>query len=262
MAEHVERPDENARQAPVTRLDADQIADATPAAWAKPARRHVPVAARLRNVARRARIAAYLAADAAPDLLLRIRARGPWRRPPAAARNNPYEPLPHVVIRSILRRLSLSEEDIVCDLGCGKGRMLCCLARHPVKLCLGVEIDEDLAAMARANLARQRRLRSPVEIRVGDAVETDLSGVTVLFLYNPFGAEVLREVLTNLRACAASRPARLLIIYAAPAHLSVFGEFPEFRIFDRLTSPYFDGHIETVFLSEAPADTARCQTEL
>jgi hypothetical protein len=152
------------------------------------------------------------------------------------------------VIWSILRRLNLSEADVVCDLGCGEGRMLCWLARQRVRLCLGVELDEGLAAIARTNLAKQRRLRSPVEIRVEAAAETDLTGVTVLFMYNPFGAQVLRSVLNKLRARAASGPGRLLIVYSAPAHLSVFDQFPEFRLVGRLDSPGYDGHIETVFL--------------
>jgi protein-L-isoaspartate O-methyltransferase len=282
MAAPVERSDEYARRAMAARAAADQTSDpsiagmaaewarladeaplrpasgadsevAAPAWRARQAARSARMLERLENLRRRVRIAAFLAAEASMDFALQIQARGLWQRPSLAVRNTPSEPLPHVAIGSILGRLSLNEEDVVCDLGCGTGRMLCWLARQRVKLCLGVERDEGLAAIARANLAGFRRLRSPVEIRVEDAAETDLSGVTVLFLRNRFGAEALRAVLTNLRASAASRPGRLVIIYSAPANLTVFDEFPEFRVVDRLVSPSYDGTIETVFLRSAPA---------
>lgn len=149
------------------------------------------------------------------------------------ARNAPYEPAPYVALKMISRRLGFGPGDVICDAGCGKGRALCWFATLPVARCIGVDIDPALIDIARRNGSTLLGRQAPIEARAEDALTTDMSGVTVLFLFNPFGAEVMRGLLDNFRASLLQAPRDATIIYLNPVQLAVFEDYPEFRIVER-----------------------------
>jgi precorrin-6B methylase 2 len=128
-------------------------------------------------------------------------------------------------IRRLIRTLGPEPHDVVLDLGCGKGRVLCEFARHRVEKVIGVELNETHCATARRNAARLRGRRSPVEIRCEDAASTDVSDCTIVFMFNPFGADTMREVLLNLQASLKNNPRRLSVVYYTPRFQEVFRAF-------------------------------------
>lgn len=94
--------------------------------------------------------------------------------------------------------LKPSREDIVFDIGCGVGRILCVFARRPVRKCVGIEISTIYAERARQNAKRLKGRKAPIEIFVADAAEADYSEGTIYCLFNPFGAKTLQLVLCDL----------------------------------------------------------------
>jgi SAM-dependent methyltransferase len=83
------------------------------------------------------------------------------------------------------------------DLGCGKGRTLLIAARLGFRHVIGVEIAPELADIAGANLAKLDVLNALVIH--GDAAEYAFpSGGLVVYLYNPFGAPVMSQVVREL----------------------------------------------------------------
>src|SRR5882762_10722536 len=50
----------------------------------------------------------------------------------------------------ILKSVKLTRDDIFVDIGCGKGRMLCCSALSDVKESIGIEQSPELCAIARS----------------------------------------------------------------------------------------------------------------
>jgi SAM-dependent methyltransferase len=97
------------------------------------------------------------------------------------------------------------------DLGCGKGRTLLVAAALGFRQVTGVEFARELVQIAARNIERA----GAVQARVlhADAAEFEFPpGDTVLYLYNPFSAEVLRQVLDRLRA----RAARRYVVYKTP----------------------------------------------
>jgi len=186
--------------------------------------------------------------EEAGDRNLGIETMGPRRTLSATRdlRNKPYEPLPYAGLRRIGETLAPGPEDVIYDLGCGKGRVVCWFARRPVAKVVGVEYDPALADAARANLAALRGAQALVEIRTGDAVTEDYSRATVVMLYNPFGATLMREVLENLSRSLDDKPRRLRIVYASPAHEEVFKAFPRFRETERFSIPYDLGKMAVV----------------
>lgn len=120
----------------------------------------------------------------------------------------------------------VSEGDVLVDIGCGAGRVLGLWSHHwPDNKVIGIELDPLVAAEAR----RRFRGKPLVQVIEGDAVDNLPSDGTFFYLYNPFGAEVLRRLREALAQEAGSR--RLVrVVYHIPMHLSVFEEDPRWSI--------------------------------
>ena len=118
------------------------------------------------------------------------------------------------------------------DLGCGKARALLLASRHPFREILGVELDPTLAAIARHNL---RSFTAPwqqshnLTVLHADATSVDLPLTpTVLFLYNPFLAPVLRRVLRRLERSLRDHPRELWLLYINPEAAHALRHHPRF----------------------------------
>ena len=103
------------------------------------------------------------------------------------------------------------------DMGAGMGRALLLAAELPFRRVIGVELHPALVRVARRNLAAWRkagRIIPPARIEIGDAVEfTFPPGPCVAFLFNPFGAVVMRRWLSAVTKAFAGRPGELDILY-------------------------------------------------
>ena len=90
----------------------------------------------------------------------------------------------------------------------------CLLARElPFRRVVGVELNPTLARIARQNLAVWRasgRARAPMRMICGDAVEFRLpAGPCLAFMFNPFGAPVMRRLLAAWRKSLAGHAEQL-----------------------------------------------------
>jgi SAM-dependent methyltransferase len=146
--------------------------------------------------------------------------RCPWLRD----EHGPYtcDPIDYPLARRLVRSVNLRPTDVVYDLGCGLGRIICLAAQYEVRQCIGVELSEVFAEGACENARRLRGRRSPISIIQADAASLDYSDGTVFFLCNPFGVNVLQVVLDNLHDSLTRRPRELRIGYANPIHDDVF----------------------------------------
>ncbi len=112
-------------------------------------------------------------------------------------------------------------DDILCDVGCGKGRVLNYWLQSGLRNRLyGIELDPEIAASTR----RRLRKHGNVELITGDAVTSLPGDATLFYLYNPFSKEVLelfRDALVR-----RARPARVL--YYNPLFTEVFQSSDQF----------------------------------
>ena len=103
------------------------------------------------------------------------------------------------------------------DAGAGMGRAVLLAAEMPFRRVVGVELHPSLVGIARRNLTVWRkagRAHAPARIVQGDAAEFRFPpGPCVLFLFNPFGAVVMRRLLRALAVSFAERPGELDILY-------------------------------------------------
>jgi SAM-dependent methyltransferase len=131
------------------------------------------------------------------------------------------------VFRALVRRWQRSlpgwalEEVSFIDVGAGMGRAMLLAAELPFRQVVGVELNPTLVRIAQKNLAVWRasgRARAPMRMVCRDAVEFRLpEGLCLAFLFNPFGAPVMRRLLTawkkSLPKAMAGRAAQLDILY-------------------------------------------------
>jgi SAM-dependent methyltransferase len=131
------------------------------------------------------------------------------------------------VFRTLIRRWQRSrpgcalKEVSFIDMGAGMGRAVLLAAELPFRQVVGVELNPTLMRIARRNLTVWRaseRARAPMKIICGDAVEFRLpAGPCLAFLFNPFGAPVMRRLLAAWKKTLPKTPigkvAQLDILY-------------------------------------------------
>src|SRR3954447_17710520 len=54
-----------------------------------------------------------------------------------------YEPLDYPLLVRCLGALDLNKDDVVFEIGCGMGRVVCLLARRHIRKCVGIELSEE-----------------------------------------------------------------------------------------------------------------------
>jgi cyclopropane fatty-acyl-phospholipid synthase-like methyltransferase len=127
-----------------------------------------------------------------------------------------YEAMEYPCIHTFLRALRVGPADVVYDIGCGKGRVLCVAAKAGVKKCVGIELCHDLAEQARRNAQTMHGPKAPIEIQTADAALADYSEGTVYCLFNSFGAPTMKRMLERIRQSLETDPRHIRIGYACP----------------------------------------------
>lgn len=119
------------------------------------------------------------------------------QRRPDAPQLAPYVPTPQDVVDRMLTLAGVTSRDVVVDLGCGDGRIPITAARVYGARGIGVDIDPQRIAEAKAN-AKAAAVAHLVEFRLQDAMTTDVSGATVITLYLLSSSNLkLRPILTR-----------------------------------------------------------------
>ena len=148
-----------------------------------------------------------------------------------------YEPTPVAEAEQLLDASPLPPESATfVDLGAGMARVVLLAARRPFRRVIGVEISPALVEIARENLAAVRDARRVVHdvkiVRADAAAYPFPRGDLVVFLYNPFRAEILEGVLANLLASAARR--NVVLLYHTPIERETIDATEAFELIDDL----------------------------
>lgn len=124
------------------------------------------------------------------------------------------------------------------DIGAGKGRGLLVASEYRFRKVIGIELNPDLVATARLNVALWIRAHAddstapvlaPIEIVEQDALDFDFpTKPTLLFLFHPFEAPVLKQLLRRIETQFAKRPDTLDILYVNAECADVLDRNPAF----------------------------------
>lgn len=107
------------------------------------------------------------------------------------------------------------------DVGAGKGRALLLAADLPVRKVIGVEISEELASIARKNVAQWNRAAQnksrKIRVVLGDAAKFRWPRTPLLvYLYNPFTCSLVAQMAERVAAAAASGSGLVDLLYVNP----------------------------------------------
>ena len=94
----------------------------------------------------------------------------------------PYVPTPMPVVDAMLDMADVRKQDTVYDLGCGDGRIVVRAALRFGCKGVGVDLNPERVAEARANAASQK-VTGLTRFEVGDVFEFDFSPATVVTMY-------------------------------------------------------------------------------
>ncbi len=125
----------------------------------------------------------------------------------------------------IFKGESIAPDDVLVDVGCGKGRMInWWLSRRLRNQIVGLEIDPEIAAHTRHRLRKYRN----VTIVTGDGIENLPADGSLFFLFNPFQESVMSRF--QERIFQLPRRDKIRIFYYNCAHADVFENDPRFSV--------------------------------
>lgn len=124
------------------------------------------------------------------------------------------------------------------DYGSGTGKILCAAMSAGFNKVTGIDLDEEGILIAKKNCG-QTQARFPAAefelIRCDASVYRIPDSVNVIFLFNPFGEQTMRQVVQNINESLKRAPRKFKVIYQNPVHESVFTQ-SDFDIAWRLQS--------------------------
>jgi hypothetical protein len=137
-----------------------------------------------------------------------------------------YESSNPLLFRRLIGRLpEQAKEGTFLDCGSGKGRALMLAARHGFNKGLGVEISPTFCALAEENVTiyMARNPGCSISIRNEDAGKMKIpDDVVVVYLYNPFGYEIVQAVIDHLCGSLREVPRSVWAVYLVPVHGDLF----------------------------------------
>ncbi len=142
-----------------------------------------------------------------------------------------YQPSEPMLFREILEALPVPADGFTfIDLGSGKGRTLLMASSYPFHRIIGMELLEELNAVAVQNIARYHSDEQrcfALESHAGDARYFEFPPEpTLLYLFNPFPRHIWREVLANLQQSVRQVPRPVYVIYHNPVHEDILNAQP------------------------------------
>jgi predicted RNA methylase len=128
-----------------------------------------------------------------------------------------YSAIPPEEFARGMAALSIRHEDFTfIDFGSGKGRALLLASDFPFRKLIGIEFARELHEAAATNL----RNRTSVQLLCMDVVEFEFpQDPLVVFLYNPFGPEIISQVAHRLYRSFAANRRPVYVLYLNPFHL-------------------------------------------
>ncbi len=170
---------------------------------------------------------------------LRIDTRGAVG--PTTSEGVHYTPLPYVMIPGIFQAVTLGPGDVFVDVGCGKGRVVCCACRLPVKRVVALELNDSLLQQTLINVSRVRGRRAVVEPVKGSAEQYEFADATVVYLYNPFNGRITESVVDRLFESFSKSPRPMRVAYANPVHETALMKHGWLEKFDEWPADVFPG---------------------
>jgi SAM-dependent methyltransferase len=132
-----------------------------------------------------------------------------------------YVPTTASIIYEILGALPIQPgKSVFVDMGSGKGRALLIASEFPFAKIVGIELSQQLHRVAEDNVRRYKpdtQKCSTFELECMDALAYEYADEPlVLFLFDPFGRDILEKAIANLEASLRKHPREAYVVYVYP----------------------------------------------
>jgi SAM-dependent methyltransferase len=161
---------------------------------------------------------------------------------PNGAKATPYLPVRPPIFQRALSSLKIDyPKYLFVDIGSGKGRAVFLASRFSFHKLIGVEFAKELHEQALKN-SRLWSVDDPQRINFvwQDILEFEFPlRPSVVFLYHPFGPDVMRALLDRLRSSIEKCPREVIMIYVNPENESVISScFPAAEVMSSFVSKH------------------------
>jgi SAM-dependent methyltransferase len=131
-----------------------------------------------------------------------------------------YQPSSPALFHRVMHSLPLPSGSVFVDFGCGKGRVLMMAARYGFSRVVGVDFSAELCRVCRRNIEVFRtrvKVSAEIEVVESDAVAYRFrDDENVFYLFNPFDAVVMRQILARIGESRRRAPRPIWLIYYYP----------------------------------------------
>ena len=129
----------------------------------------------------------------------------------------PYEPTPYCVLERMVGSGFFSQDHMVLDYGCGKGRVGFFLAYRTKAKTIGIEYDERIYESALTN-QKTTLSRIKPEFVLTRAEEYEVpEAVDRCYFFNPFSVEILHKVMARILDSYYDHPREIFLFFYYPS---------------------------------------------
>ena len=129
--------------------------------------------------------------------------------------HHPYEPTPYAVLERLAESQYITQEHIVVDYGCGKGRVGFYLSAMLGCKTIGIEYDERMYALAVKN--KQTFCgKGTAEFQCISAEEYTITDADCFYFFNPFTVEILQSVMGKILDSYYENPRQMTLFFYYP----------------------------------------------
>ena len=130
-----------------------------------------------------------------------------------------YEGIGWLPVRRALAALKPGPNDVFVDLGSGKGSALIVAGQFPLRRVIGVELADELNAVARENVSKVRpRLKAgDYEVETADVLQWPVpDDLSIVFMFCPFVGDIFSQAMDRIFESYDRNPRPLHLMYAFP----------------------------------------------
>lgn len=147
--------------------------------------------------------------------------------------HNRYEPTPYKVLDLLIESEYINSDDILLDIGCGKGRVSLYLNHKIGCVCKGLDFNSDLIEEANIN---KKNMNSNVEFICENAIHYKITNENKFYFFNPFSIEIFFSVINNIITSYYENPREIMIFLYYPDNdfMSYMMRLDEFICIDEI----------------------------
>lgn len=154
--------------------------------------------------------------------------------PDAVEHGTGFESMISKHFRDVIRSIEVSDDSVLLDVGCGKGKVLLLGAEHDFKRIVGIDVVPSLCEEARKNveLARSKGKGGNAEIYVTciNALDYDFTDEDVVVINNPFDIVYMEKFVERLSSHSKSIGRVVWLLYFNPKQRHVLDSSPYFEL--------------------------------